>query len=782
MKFASNNFVKNDMDTKTLEFIYKTILDKTQRFKSYLDKNDSTELFDKLESLKLKDNIEDLGGESWMLEFFENNNLENTLFIPKISEIQPKINNLQEPLGEKIQNGVYVNQKGLNKEEQLEIFNYLKPYLEEQASVENSATGPKMIGLELNWAWVSKRKGREGYDSDRVNIGKAIADEEHKYGYWRLSANGKELGKITDRLKQLIEKATGVNVKDYDSAIVNLYDSNMFIGSHADINDSITAINYPVVAVNIGGSGNFAIGGMTQGIPLKDGAGYSFGFEGNNRNAYHRTFPSKSDGFLPKIITKQDGKTYEKGSYRITITMRRAMPLTSGMPNQPILSQNNLQEQSNTAVNPIAIEKVKPQQLDLFSEVENLAETKLNFDIGVVDEIFNKYPELNVIGTKEEYIKYLDNVFPDSNVKEILFHGSDSEFDTFDKKFRGVNTSSASFTDGTEIDSKNAFFFSNNENSTFQYSYIKQLEKISNLSSAIGNLSINFSLENAKVIRKIDANLADYLNEKRKELNNDELFKKYLKTLYLKYNKADKELGVGFLNQINNYVNSKKSILKLEKDKKNILENSKYKREYIYIYDEDYGVTKINEKGLIRSSKPEYNNKNVFDLTSKEFDNLINSAKKINNQFFDKLEKNIKSYKLTPKTYNVIINVKNSLTKDFENISFVSQLGKEKSAQYDASKLTQQAVKEGRDSVIFENIKDPYLATNYGVFESNQIHILGNKKDLEDFKNFNKNKEKSSVNSNFNEVKEQWLKSGRTEQDWNNMSKEEKEYVIKNCL
>jgi hypothetical protein len=40
----------------------------------------------------------------------------------------------------------------------------------------------------------------------------------------------------------------------------------------------------------------------------------------------------------------------------------------------------------------------------------------------------------------------------------------------------------------------------------------------------------------------------------------------------------------------------------------------------------------------------------------------------------------------------------------------------------------------------------------------------------------------SSAANNFEQVKEQWLNSGRTEKDWNNMEIEEREYVIKNCL
>jgi hypothetical protein len=353
-----------------------------------------------------------------------------------------------------------------------------------------------------------------------------------------------------------------------------------------------------------------------------------------------------------------------------------------------------------------------------------------------VEELFNENPELATIGTQEQYSQYLDTIFPDSQVMDIVYHGTDVNIEKFDKSFRGKNTGEESFTDGTPIDSKNAFFFSSDKNSTFQYSFIKQLNKISDLTNALLNLLIDFNQKNASKIRTIDSNFADFLNVKRKEFNDDLKFKEYLKVLHAKYSSANDNLGVGFLNQYNNYINSQKQIKYLEENKNQILKNSNYKSKTIYIYDEKYNATKIYEDGLIYSTDKNINKKYIYNLTSKEYDNLINRANKINNDFFDSFEKNKIKYKLTPKTYSVILNITNPLKKDFEGIPFVSQIGGEKSAQYEASVLTNDAVKKGKDSVVFENIKDPYLATNYGVFEPEQIHILGSKQDVEGFKEF----------------------------------------------
>ena len=86
-----------------------------------------------------------------------------------------------------------------------------------------------------------------------------------------------------------------------------------------------------------------------------------FGLEGKNRKIPHSTQASKQDGFLPEITTKLDGRTYPAGSYRITITIRRVMPLTANMPTSPQMTSV-----STTAAN-ISTEGA---QLDLFNAVQ----------------------------------------------------------------------------------------------------------------------------------------------------------------------------------------------------------------------------------------------------------------------------------------------------------------------------------------------------------------------------------------------------------------------------
>jgi hypothetical protein len=44
-----------------------------------------------------------------------------------------------------------------------------------------------------------------------------------------------------------------------------------------------------------------------------------------------------------------------------------------------------------------------------------------------VDFVYKQYPELNNIGTQEQYSQYLDAIFPNSKVKEIVYHSTNTK-------------------------------------------------------------------------------------------------------------------------------------------------------------------------------------------------------------------------------------------------------------------------------------------------------------------------------------------------------------------
>jgi hypothetical protein len=301
-----------------------------------------------------------------------------------------------EPKGKKVADGIYVNQESLTKEEQLELFDYLKPFLESQGKKTNKgANAPIMIGLGLRWDYKSNNP-----NLTPVNVGNNLAGRNTSYAYYNLSINGKPLGKITQRFIELMNKSTGIDISNYDGAIINLYTNESFIGNHSDLEESATAEKYPVVVANIGGSGNIILGTDKNQIKvdLKNGASYLFGFKGKNRKIPHSTYASDVKGFLPNITISQEGKTFNTGSYRVSITMRRVMPLELGMPSEPIIISNiNQQPESQTKIT------IKDRIDILENELKELENLKKDILIGT--------PEV-LIATN------LPKITPDSATKE----------------------------------------------------------------------------------------------------------------------------------------------------------------------------------------------------------------------------------------------------------------------------------------------------------------------------------------------------------------------------
>jgi hypothetical protein len=265
----------------------------------------------------------------------KNNNISEEAGNVETKELMVSEETTNVPKGEKIKPGIYVNQEALTKEEQLELFDYLKPFLESQGKKTNmGANAPIMIGLGLRWDYK-----RNNPDKTPINIGKNLAGGNTSYAYYDLSIDGKPLGQITPRFVELMNKTTGIDITNYDGAIINLYSNGSFIGNHSDLEESATAEKYPVIVANIGGTGNIVIGNNKDkvSVDLKAGSGYLFGFNGENRKIQHSTYASEVKGFLPSINISQENKTFNTGSYRISITMRRVMPLIENMSETPLL-------------------------------------------------------------------------------------------------------------------------------------------------------------------------------------------------------------------------------------------------------------------------------------------------------------------------------------------------------------------------------------------------------------------------------------------------------------
>ena len=382
MQPAANGFLNNNLNDSVFQLVFDRMSIKSM-FKNYVVKSEDytdpkpmtpEELAERI--AKANEAILAMGSIDTELGSNETNEEDPIEGPGEASPTQPTVqpvgpvSQTNKPKGVEVKEGIYVNQGALTKEEQLELFDYLKPFLEEQAAKTlKSNQASKMIGLGLRWDYKSNNTGRPAVNiPDVINPG-----NKNKYGYYNQSINGQPLGQITPRFKELMEKATGVDMTNYDGAIINLYEKDTFISSHNDVDESKSAIKYPVIGINLGGKGNFSIerlGPENAILNLEAGTGYVFGVDGINREVWHRTFPTPQDSFLPELTTKIDGKTYPAGSYRVTITMRRVMPLESGMPEAPsIISEQPLREEDFNL-------ELKDRITILENKLANLEDTK----------------------------------------------------------------------------------------------------------------------------------------------------------------------------------------------------------------------------------------------------------------------------------------------------------------------------------------------------------------------------------------------------------------------
>jgi alkylated DNA repair dioxygenase AlkB len=308
------------------------------------------------------------------------------------------------------------------------------PYLQSQAAKTNKGSSANlMIGLNLRWDYKSNNPNQEA-----VNIDKTINNSENqrnKYGYYELSVNGQPLGPIDQRIKDLISKATGIDATNYDGAIINLYDDKTFISAHNDVDESVTAIGYPVLVVNIGGSGNFSVEGAKKSNNysskvyedklLNAGDAYVFGVDGKNREVYHRTFASSVKGFLPELTIDNDNvkKTFPKGSYRISITLRRVMDLEPGMPKTP--NKVNVTQPSTTS------EKSFTTKVDQFTYTYNPSTGEVIHNAKSGDKIETNETQIN---------KVLAAYAKANNFETKVFNKQ--EYVQIDNKVLNVNTGS----------------------------------------------------------------------------------------------------------------------------------------------------------------------------------------------------------------------------------------------------------------------------------------------------------------------------------------------------
>ena len=76
------------------------------------------------------------------------------------------------------------------------------------------------------------------------------------------------------------------------------------------------------------------------------------------------------------------------------------------------------------------------QEPSLVKEIANKSQERLK----AIQEVFNANPELSKMGNVFSYATYLDTMFPDSKVKDVVYHGTGKEFNEFSREIAKQRT------------------------------------------------------------------------------------------------------------------------------------------------------------------------------------------------------------------------------------------------------------------------------------------------------------------------------------------------------
>jgi hypothetical protein len=147
---------------------------------------------------------------------------------------------------------------------------------------------------------IKQAEGNEARDKEIKRLKEAGENKTGAfiYAYHKLDQHGNPLPslKTLQPIIDEIQKATGIDMSNYDAVIGNIYTPGQNIQTHRDITESASAKQYPVIVYTLGagnainiyeskaqpGAKSFATDKKIN-IPTKAGTIYTFGLHGNGR-------------------------------------------------------------------------------------------------------------------------------------------------------------------------------------------------------------------------------------------------------------------------------------------------------------------------------------------------------------------------------------------------------------------------------------------------------------------------------------------------------------------
>jgi hypothetical protein len=397
-----------------------------------------------------------------------------------------------------------------------------------------------------------------------------------------------------------------------------------------------------------------------------------------------------------------------------------------------------------------------------------------------INEVFQKNPRLSTIGTQEQYNRYLNTVFPDSVVKDILYHGTYADFTSFDKEKKGSTTGLGYYTDrktGEKIDfdSQNAIFFSDNYRNALSYSFMGRENFIDTVSRNLSNVLrgigsdgktrgdkeiIQKSLDFIKTIPYFNNLIEKAKSEGKSTLEIKDLLLKESRNLFEKTRSVSTRT---LTNSINN----------LEREQEKLLDYlnqiSRFKKNDLTIPNEFGDFTSHFDMGnnwnifVDKNNRYEfiYNNKKVSErfhpdsVSDEKIENFLKTILKDGKDYLKETRKDMKRAGYKENVIAAVVNLKNPLTHDYEKSSFPDTYkNTDKPTAYIGARQVRKALADSNDGVVYNNVVDPLLSNNYGIFETDQIHILGGDNDIQMFENFVANEVAKTEPVKENPIKE----------------------------
>ena len=385
----------------------------------------------------------------------------------------------------------------------------------------------------------------------------------------------------------------------------------------------------------------------------------------------------------------------------------------------------------------------------------------------------------------------VSKVVDENNEPKLLYHGGAKNIHIFQHSTEeNSNTGTGYYEDMNTgekipIDSCSAIFFSDNPATALSYQYLyanaEYIQMMGDILSLLGTSSVD---DGAKIDIGRFGSIEQYYErlDQLAEINpRFSKFKQYVKNLRSQHKRLSKNEIQAFREMLyqardyiqNNNLDSRYSITQAEG-----VNDILHIREFLRKYDNEEGVKKLKngdvpsflkeqfkqyknkEKNRKKQNLPQINNYDYayfyagdiqisydgnsvkiynrftgeVDFSKASLEEIKESLKKIRNSLNYESKKIMdsdlyKKYQSKTQSYPVYLNIKNPLSHDYEG-TMQSQGYKESEKipfGYVAARQVRKALNEGNDGVIYENLYDPYLANNYGVFNPNQIKsAIGN--------------------------------------------------------